>query len=221
MIPRINLLPHRERRREQRKKDFVTLGVLVALLAAVSCGAVAFVIGTRIDDQRARNEMIRSANERLDQQLKEVASLNADIDALHARQEAVESLQMNRTLIVHLFDELVAQTPDGLFLDSVRQRQNRQILLGGYADSNERVSEFLRNLSGGTRWLGKPELLEIKSANADGAGSGKAGARAGSTGIDPRLFEFSLNVTLTDHESGDKSSVQKIARGPATSGSAR
>lgn len=218
MIPRINLLPHRERRREQRKKDFVTLGVLVALLAAVSCGAVAFVIGTRIDDQRARNEMIRSANVRLDQQLKEVASLNADIDALHARQEAVESLQMNRTLIVHLFDELVTQAPDGLFLNSVRQRQNRQILLGGYADSNERVSEFLRNLSGGTRWLGKPELLEIKAANAN---DGRTAARARPASVDPRLFEFSLNVTLNDHESGDKPSPQKIARGPATGGPAR
>lgn len=218
MIPRINLLPHRERRREQRKKEFVSLGVLVALLAGVSCAAIAFVIGARVDDQRARNELIRSANVQLDEKLKEVATLSADIEALHARQDAVESLQMNRTMIVHLLDELVTQTPEGLFLKSVRQNQDRRILLGGYADSNERVSEYLRNLSGGTRWLGKPELLEIKSANPAGSGNRKSGSKAGPADTGSRLFEFSLNVTLNDHDSGNQSSPQKVARGPAASG---
>ena len=97
MSIRINLLPHREMRRERRKKDFVGLIALVGIAALATAVVVAVGIDQQIDSQRARNDFIRAENAKLDEQIKEIATLRAEIDSLRARQYAVESLQTNRT----------------------------------------------------------------------------------------------------------------------------
>lgn len=210
MIPRINLLPHREMRRERRKKDFIGLVALAALGALAVAVLVALGIDHRIDEQTARNDFIKSENAKLDEQIREIAALRAEIDALRARQAAVESLQTNRTIPVHLMDELVKHTPEGLYLKTMRQDE-RKVTLTGYAQSNERVSELLRNLANHTPWLERPELVEIKAVLV-----GKSAASK-----DPkdqrRLFEFSLNALIkTNDAQPGKPATVASAQVPAT-----
>ena len=212
MIPRINLLPHREMRRERRKKDFVVMGVATALLAAAGCVLVALAIDNRIDEQRARNDFIRAENVKLDEQIKEIATLRAEIDALRARQAAVESLQTNRTIPVHLMDELVKHVPEGLYLKSMRQDE-RKVTLTGYSQSNEHVSELLRNLANNTPWLERPELVEIKAVQLGGA---KANAK--DTGR--RLYEFSLNALVRTNDA-PAAAPAKVAGAPVAVNSVR
>ncbi len=212
MIPRINLLPHREMRRERRKKDFVGLGVLTAIVAGAGCVLVAFAIDGRIDDQRARNDFIKVENAKLDEKIKEIATLRAEIESLRARQAAVESLQTNRTIPVHLMDELVKHTPEGLYLKSMRQDE-RKVTLVGYAQSNERVSDLLRNLSNNTPWLERPELLEIKAVQLSGKSSKDDTAR--------RLFEFSLNALVRSNDADAAAQPQKVIGTPVAANTVR
>lgn len=213
MIPRINLLPHREMRRERRKKDFVGLGVLTALVAGAGCVLIAFAIDGRIDEQRARNDFIRAENTKLDEQIREIATLRAEIESLRVRQAAVESLQTNRTIPVHLMDELVKHVPEGLYLKSMRQDE-RKVTLVGYAQSNERVSELLRNLSNHTPWLEHPELVEIKAVQLAAARS-----KTGDTGR--RLFEFSLNALVRGNDVETRPQVPKGVGGPVAANTVR
>ena len=206
MSIRINLLPHREMRRERRKKDFVGLLAFVGIGAAAAAVVVALGIDQRIDAQRARNDFIRAENAKLDEQIKEIATLRAEIDALRARQYAVESLQANRTIPVHLMDELVKHTPEGIYLKTMRQDE-RKITLIGYAQSNERVSELLRNLANRTPWLERPELVEIKATRVGGPSAPKDARR---------VFEFSLNALIKTTELQPQSPAPKTTSAPAT-----
>jgi type IV pilus assembly protein PilN len=216
MTMRINLLPHREMRRERRKKDFVGLISLVGLGAAVAAVVVALAIDQRIDAQRARNDFIKAENRKLDEQIKEIATLRAEIDSLRARQEAVESLQANRTVPVHLMDELVKHTPEGIHLKTMRQDQTKVTLIG-YAQSNERVSELLRNLGNHTPWLERPELMEIKAVRTAAPGGGKD-ARGQSESR--RVFEFSLNALVKTTERPATRPAPKTTSAPARVASA-
>lgn len=213
MNPRINLLAHREMRRERRKKDFVGLGVLTVIVTGAVCMLVAFAIDGRIDEQRARNDFIRAENARLDQQIKEIATLRSEIESLRARQAAVESLQTNRAIPVHLMDELVKHTPEGMYLKSMRQDE-RKVTLIGYAQSNERVSDLLRNLTNRTPWLEHPELIEIKAVQLGGAKSGK-----GDSGR--RLFEFSLNALVRSNATDPGGQSPKVVGAPVAMNSVR
>ena len=182
---RINLLPHREMRRERRKKDFLGLGIFCAVLSAGACFLMVTFIAQLISSQSARNEFIKAENAKLEVQIKEIASLRADIAALKARQQAVENLQSDRTLPVHLLDELVKRVPEGIFLKTIKQ-EDLKVTITGIAQSNDRVSELLRQLSYQTPWLEKPELVEIK-AGVIGDKNAKDAKRA---------FEFNLNAFL-------------------------
>ena len=182
---RINLLPHREMRRERRKKDFIGLLALTAIAATGVAFLVGIGINQQISAQNERNEFIKVENAKLDAQIKEIASLRQEIDALKARQQAVENLQSDRTTPVHMLDELVKHTPEGIYLKQIKQ-EDRKVTLIGYAQSNERVSELLRNLANNTAWLERPELIEIKSVAL-----GSAGARDSKA-----VFEFSLNTLI-------------------------
>lgn len=206
MSIRINLLPHREMRRERRKKDYVGLLAFVGIGAAAAAVVVALGIDQRIDAQRARNDFIRAENAKLDEQIKEIATLRAEIDALRARQYAVESLQANRTIPVHLMDELVKHTPEGIYLKTMRQDE-RKITLTGYAQSNERVSELLRNLANRTPWLERPELVEIKASRVGGPSAPKDARR---------VFEFSLNALIKTTEPQQRGPAPKTTSAPAT-----
>lgn len=183
MTPRINLLPHREARRELKKKVFWAMTALSAVVGVVMIGAVWTVLQGYISNQQERNDFVRNENRKLDTQIKEIATLRQEIDGLRARQRAVEDLQADRNQPVYLLDEVVKQVPEGIYLRSVKQ-EDRRVNVSGWAASNERVSEFLRNLQNNSRILEKPELIEIKVAGQ------------GPTGLSRRVFEFSLNFTM-------------------------
>lgn len=156
----INLLPHREAARKLRRDVFnVSLGVS-ALVGGLLAGAVFLWFHTQIVGQQGKNQLLQTEIKRFDAQIKDIAGLESEIAALRARQQAVEDLQSDRNLPVHLMTELVKQLPDGVYIASMKQ-ENQVVTLRGDAQSNERVSELLRNLGNNTPWFSKPELVEI------------------------------------------------------------
>lgn len=158
----INLLPHREAARKRRREVFfLTLG-LAALAGVLLCGALYSWYLAQIDSQRGRNTFLQTEITRLDGQIKDIATLQAEITSLKARQTAVEDLQGNRNLPVYLLSELVKQLPDGVYIKSLKQ-ENQTVMITGIAQSNERVSELLRNFANNSPWLSRPELVEITS----------------------------------------------------------
>ena len=180
----VNLLPHREAaRKRQRELFFIALGV-AAVVGVLICGGVYSWYQAQIAGQQSKNTTLKNEITRLDGQIKDIASLQQEINALRARQAAVEDLQGNRNLPVYLLDELVKQLPDGVYITSMKQ-ENQVVQLGGVAQSNERVSELLRNLGNNSPWLTKPELIEIT---------------AGTIALTPRdqrrVSNFTMRVTL-------------------------
>ena len=159
----VNLLPHREAaRKRKRELFFTTLGV-AALVGGLICGGVYSWYQAQISGQRDKNTVLKTEIGKLENQIKDIAGLQQEIAALRARQTAVEDLQGNRNLPVYLLDELVKQLPDGVYITSMKQ-ENQMVLITGVAQSNERVSELLRNLGNNSPWLTKPELIEITAA---------------------------------------------------------
>ena len=156
----INLLPHREAARKRRVELFnVSLG-LAFLVGGLLAGLIFLWYQAQITDQQEKNQVLQSEIIKFDVQIKDIAGLEAEIAALRARQQAVEDLQADRNLPVHLLTQLVQQLPDGVFIVNMRQ-ENQSVTLQGVAQSNERVSELLRNLGNNTPWFSKPELVEI------------------------------------------------------------
>lgn len=156
----INLLPHREMARQRARQLFNVSLVAALVVGALMAGAVYVWYQNEIERQQSRNAFLTAEIGKLDQQIKEVASLQDEIAALKARQEAVENLQADRNMPVHLLNEAVSQLPDGLYLSKIKQ-EGQNVLIEGVAQSNERVSELLRNLSRNSEWVTKPELIEI------------------------------------------------------------
>jgi type IV pilus assembly protein PilN len=160
----INLLPHREAARKRRREAFyAALGA-----SAIAGGAIAGVIflwyAAQISNQQSKNLVLQTEIKRLEGQIKDIATLQAEIAALRARQQAVEDLQADRNMPVHLLNELVKQLPDGVYVSSLKQ-DNQTVTIQGTAQSNERVSELLRNLGSNSPWLTKPELIEITAGS--------------------------------------------------------
>ena len=183
---RVNLLPHRELKRERKKKDFVVLSALMAVAGIVTTYAVGVAINQQITAQSERNAFVKNETVKLEAQIVDIATLRDEIAALKARQQAVEELQSDRTVPVHLFDELVRLTPEGLYMRQLKQ-EGRTITLNGLAQTNERVADLLKRLSESSPWLHKPELTEIKEIVVS-AGSGQKEGRT--------IFEFALNVLI-------------------------
>jgi type IV pilus assembly protein PilN len=160
----INLLPHREAARKKRREGFfVALGAS-AVVGLVIAGGIYAWYAAQISNQQERNGLLAQEIAKLEAQIKDIATLQAEIAALRARQQAVEDLQADRNVPVHLLTELVRLLPDGVYLGSMRQL-NDNVELRGVAQSNERVSELLRNLGTGSVWLVRPELVEIVAGN--------------------------------------------------------
>ena len=162
---RINLLPHREQKRQARQRQFVSLAVGLVIMAVALVGLVHIIIAARIDDQNSRNNLLKTEIAKLDEQIKEIDRLRDQTAALLARKQVVETLQADRTEAVHLLDQLVRQLPDGIYLRSVKQAGTK-VTLDGYAQSNARVSTLMRNIES-SPWLTAPELIEIKSVALD------------------------------------------------------
>ena len=162
---RINLLPHREQRRQARQRQFVSLAIGLAIMGVAVVGLGHVVIAAWIDNQNERNKLLTTEIAKLDEQIKEIDRLRDQTQALLARKQVVETLQANRTEAVHLLDQLVRQLPDGVYLKSVKQNGTR-VTLVGYAQSNARVSTLMRNVEG-SPWLTSPDLIEIRSVALD------------------------------------------------------
>jgi len=198
----INLLPHREAaRKRKREAFFASLGV-AGLAGGFIAGAIFLWYAAQISGQQSKNARLETEIKRLEGQIKEISTLQQEIASLRARQQAVEDLQADRNMPVHLLNELVRLLPDGVYISSVKQ-DNQTVTLTGTAQSNERVSELLRNLGGASPYLTKPELVEIV---------------AGSVALSPRdqrkVSNFNMRVRLLR-----SSEVQKAA-GAASAASA-
>ncbi len=180
----INLLPHREEKRVARKRAFFVALGFAAVVGAVVVGVWYSVLQQLTAAQQARNTFLKSEIAKLEVQIKDIANLRSEIEALKARQRAVEDLQTNRNIPVYLLDELVKQTPEGIYLTSIKQNGG-VVTVAGIAQTNERVSEFLRNTQYNSKWLERPELVEIKAVSVQTARSEQR-----------RLFDFSMRVTL-------------------------
>lgn len=177
----INLLPHREAARKRRKEAY-QVNMLASVIAGLLLSSLVYWwFQLRIEEQQERNNFMRSEVTVLDQQIKEIEGLEGEITILRERQKAVEDLQANRNLPVHLLNELVQQLPEGMFITSLKQN-GLLVELKGVAQSNERVSEVLRNLADGTPWFSSPNLIEIV---------------AGTVALSPKDQRKAVNFTLS------------------------
>ena len=160
----INLLPHREAARKRRKEAFQATMFASFLIGLAIAGAIYWWFQMLISNQQERNAFLQKEIAVLEEQIKEIATIEDEIAALRARQKAVEDLQSDRNLPVHLMNELVRQVPEGAYVTGIKQTE-QVIAMQGVAQSNERVSELLRNLTDNTPWLSKPELVDIVAKN--------------------------------------------------------
>jgi len=191
----INLLPHREAARKRRRDLFnVSLGA-AALLGGLIAGAVFLWYQTTISVQQSTNSILTTEIKKLEGQIKDIAGLEEEIAALRARQQAVEDLQSDRNLPVHLLTELVNQLPDGVYIAKMTQA-DQLVTINGVAQSNERVSELLRNLANNTPWFAKPELVEIV-----------AGTVALSKNEQKRVANFVIRVRLVRSSEAEKAAT--------------
>jgi type IV pilus assembly protein PilN len=183
----INLLPHREARRKRRKQLFFG-GLAASAVAGLAIAGIWYLLVHQLmGAQQGRNAFLQAEIGKLEAEIKDVAKLRSEIDALKARQRAVEDLQVNRNVPVHMLNELVRQTPEGVYFTSIKQ-EGQLLAVNGVAQTNERVSEFLRNMSKNATWLEKPELIEIKVA----ALSGQPNQNRDQT----RLFDFGVRLSI-------------------------
>ncbi len=175
---RINLLPHRELKRKERRQQFYLLSLLMVIAGlGVGFAGHSYLTG-RIAHQEGRNAFVRAESASLDREIGEIRELRQQIDILLARKQVIDSLQSNRAETVHLFNELVERVPDGVSLTVLRQ-SGGVVTLTGQALSNARVSHLMRNVDQ-SEYLGDPRLVEVKSVTV--------GNR--------RLSEFTLNVRI-------------------------
>ncbi len=205
----INLLPHREAARKRRREVFYVLLGLSAAVGVVISVAFFLWFSTAITIQQKTNAAIDAEIKVLENQIKDIAGLETEIAALRARQQAVEDLQSDRNLPVHLLTELVNQLPDGVYITKMVQA-DQQVSINGIAQSNERVSELLRNLANNTPWFTKPELVEIV---------------AGMVPVTPReqrrVANFSIKVKLVRASEAEKAvpkadvAAQPVTASPA------
>jgi type IV pilus assembly protein PilN len=180
----INLLPHREEKRKRRKQAFYA-GLALSALVGAGCVLLWYgVLSTMISAQQDRNLILSEKIKVLEQEIKDIANLKAEIEGLKARQKVVEDFQIDRNMPVHLLNELVAQTPEGVYLSALKQ-DGQNVTVSGVAQTNERVSEFLRNTAYNSPWLQKPELVEIKAASPNANNPDQK-----------RLFDFAVRLAL-------------------------
>ena len=180
----LNLLPHREAARKKRREQFYAAVVLAAL---VGLGIAVLTYGwlqAAISGQQSNNGLLDTEIKALDQKIKDIKGLQAQIEALQARQRAVEDVQSDRNQSVHLLAELVRQLPPGVLLTKLTQNA-QTVSFSGLAQTNDQVSELLRNLGGRSPWFSEPELIETA-----------AGTVSLSSKDQRPVFNFSMRATL-------------------------
>ena len=198
----INLLPHREEKRQRKKVAFFA-GLGLAAVAGLAIVGGWYVIVDQLKvAQQERNRFLSAEISKLEKEIADIASLKAEIASLTARQKAVEDLQIDRNLPVHLLNELVKQTPEGMYFTAVKQ-DGQVLTVTGIAQTQERVSEFLRNTAYNSEWLVSPDLVESKATVVTAANKEQK-----------RLFDFSVRVTVKRPQ--DKAPVVADGVAPAS-----
>jgi type IV pilus assembly protein PilN len=167
-MPRINLLPHRESKRKERKLAFVVALVAAAGVGVVTAFAAYLLYGSMIEAQVHRNDQLRAQIRLLDKQIEEINDLESAKQKFIARMEIIEKLQRSRPEIVHVFDEMVRTLPEGVYLTAVRQT-GMKLKFDGIAQSSTRVSSFMRNIDN-SQWLRNPELEVVQTNKGSGTG---------------------------------------------------
>jgi type IV pilus assembly protein PilN len=213
----INLLPHREAARKRRREVFYAALGGSALAGGVIAGIIFLWYAAQISNQQQKNNILQTEIKRLEAQIKDIAQLQAEIAALRARQQAVEDLQADRNMPVHLLNELVKQLPDGVFVSSLKQ-ENQVVSITGTAQSNERVSELLRNLGNSSPWLTKPELVEITAGQV--ALTPRDQRRVANFTMRVRLLRASEAQKAASAASGASAAASSASGVPAASASA-
>jgi type IV pilus assembly protein PilN len=197
---RVNLLPHREEKRQRRKQQFAVLAGLTATLALVVGGVGWFLLDQQVTQQQANVAYMKEEINKLDKQIDEIRKIREETQSLLAKKQVVEGLQSNRSEPVQLLDQLLRQLPEGVFLKAVRQTGSK-IKVEGYAQSNARVSALMRNL-GASPYLENPELVEIKAVNLN-------------QNPNQRVNEFTMNISIKRNKNDDGKSARKADAKPA------
>ena len=194
---RINLLPHREQKRQERRKYFFIIAGVVAVAAVAAVGLVHVYFANEIATQDERNDFLKKENAKLDKEIEEIKKLKEETDRLLARKQVIEKLQGDRAEPVILLDQLARRAPDGVYLKGIKQ-DGGTINLTGLAQSSARVSTLMRNIDG-SNWMEGAELVEIKAVIADKR----------------RLNEFSLHFKMKRPSAEDATKKADAAK-PAT-----
>ena len=198
----INLLPHREERRKRARQHYFVVAGGTVVVGILIVGLMHTFYAAKIESQSDRNRFLKNEIVKLDKDIAEIKKLRDEIQALLARKQVIETLQADRAQTVHLLDELVRQTPDGVYLKAVTQKGLRVNLLG-YAQSNARVSTLMRNIES-SPWLEAPELVEVRAAQVDKR----------------RVSEFNMNLSLKRVSSKDDGGKGAAAKGAKDAGKA-
>ena len=186
IITQINLLPWREELRQEQKKQFVLMSVMTCVLATAIVGLIHFQMQAKIDYQSSRNRFLTNEIHKVDEEIKEISELQKVRRSLIERMEVIQNLQGSRPSIVHLFTEIVSTVPNGVYLKSLKQTGSK-LLVNGQAESNARVSTYMRNLSA-SEWLKEPNLtiIEVKDIKVN------------------RISTFTLTVTQTSPNASEE-----------------
>lgn len=181
MTTRVNLLPWRELRQKEQAAQVLRLALFAFLLMGMVILFAYMRVSSMVDNQARRNDFLNQEIAKVDQQIKKIRDIKKQREALIARMQVIEQLQTHRTQMVHLFDDLVRDVPEGAYLTSMKQ-SGTSFVLNGVAQSNARVSTFMRTLDA-SNWFTNPDLDVINVVPA------KSG---------DRLSEFVLRVSQAD-----------------------
>ena len=195
-MAKINLLPWREERRKELLNGFLVMLGLVALFAALTVGIVHFYHSQLIERQNTRIGYIDKRIKEVDKKITEIKELEKQKESLLSRMRAIESLQRDRPLIVHLFDELVRSLPEGLSIVNLKQ-QGPKITITGEAQSNARVSSFMRKIEQ-SEWIKGAKLKVIKESNKGEGSTTKT--------VNEFMLTFEQVMLSADKEEGDEES---------------
>jgi type IV pilus assembly protein PilN len=197
---RINLLPHREEKRQARKKQFITLAAITAALAVALCAIIWYALSVRLEAEKERVKYLEGETARLEKLIVEIAKIREETASLLSKKQVVESLQTDRSEAVHLFDQLLKQLPEGLYLHTVKQT-GKKVEVIGYAQSNARVSSFMRNIQS-SPYIENPELVVIKAQTVANVSAN----------------EFTLKFNLKASKTDDKPDLKKASTAPKVGG---
>lgn len=165
-MAKINLLPWREAFRTEKKKEFLSLVVVVLVVAVLVAFGWDRVVSNQIESQNSRNQLLKTEIAKLDKQVAEIKDLKARRQNLLDRMQVIQELQGNRPEIVKIYDEFVRAVPDGVYFTKMI-RKGSQISLVGFAESNNRVSSLMRRLDASYKFT-EPNLTKVQDSDVLG-----------------------------------------------------